>query len=118
VLEWSASETASALDLTVAAANSALQRARATLRQQLPEHPDEWSAADPSAEERALLERFIDAHERASLPSFMGRESPALASCDHAAVFGGRHVMAKFSDETPLPARGRIRAGEFSGIPL
>ena len=35
VLEWSAQETATILDISVAAANSALQRARATLADQL-----------------------------------------------------------------------------------
>ena len=47
-----------------AAANSALQRARATMQEHLPARRAEWSAGEPSAEERELLERFIDAHER------------------------------------------------------
>ena len=46
------------------AANSALQRARATMQEHLPSHRADWSAPEPSAEERELLERFIDAHER------------------------------------------------------
>src|SRR3954451_15479646 len=61
VLGWSAEETAAALDLTVAAANSALQRARATLREQAPER----QPTTPAARERELLAGFIDAHERA-----------------------------------------------------
>jgi RNA polymerase sigma-70 factor (ECF subfamily) len=64
VLGWPASETATALGTSVAAANSALQRARATMQSRLPPRRAEWSAQEPSAEERALLEQFIEAHER------------------------------------------------------
>ena len=64
VLGWPASETASALDTSVAAVNSALQRARATLAAHLPEQRSDWSPGEPNATERALLASFIDAHER------------------------------------------------------
>ena len=64
VLGLSAAETAAMLDSSVAAANSALQRARATLQQRLPADRSEWSVGAPSPEARALLDRFIDAHER------------------------------------------------------
>ena len=64
VLDWSAAEAAALLDTSVAAANSALQRARATLRERLPEPPvDRTASADLSADERALLQGFIDTHE-------------------------------------------------------
>lgn len=64
VLGWSASETASAIDSSVAAVNSALQRARATMQAHLPARRSEWSAGEPTDEERGLLASFIDAHER------------------------------------------------------
>jgi RNA polymerase sigma-70 factor (ECF subfamily) len=64
VLGWPAAETASALGTSVAAANSAVQRARATMQARLPAERAEWSAGKVSAEERALLGQFIEAHER------------------------------------------------------
>jgi RNA polymerase sigma-70 factor, ECF subfamily len=62
VLGWSAAESASLLDVSVAAVNSALQRARATLKKHLPRHRLEWGPrSDPTDEERALLERYMRA---------------------------------------------------------
>jgi RNA polymerase sigma-70 factor (TIGR02960 family) len=64
VLGWPASETASALDTSVASVNSALQRARTTLQAHLPAKRTDWSAGEPNEAERALLASFIEAHER------------------------------------------------------
>lgn len=67
VLGWPAKRTAEVLDGSVAAVNSALQRARATLREQLPARHTEWVPAAPTERERAVLRRYMAAVERADL---------------------------------------------------
>ena len=71
VLGWPASEVAETLGTSVAAANSALQRARATMQQHLPERRSDWTAATPTAAEMALVAEFIEAHERCDTTAAM-----------------------------------------------
>jgi RNA polymerase sigma-70 factor (ECF subfamily) len=65
VLGWSAKETAESLETSVAAVNSALQRARPTLRRHLPPRRLDWASPGPSPQERAVLQRYMEALERA-----------------------------------------------------
>jgi RNA polymerase sigma-70 factor, ECF subfamily len=66
VVSWPAAEVAELLDISVPAVNSALQRARTTLRDQWPDGRLDWApATEPDPEQRRLLQRFIAAHEQA-----------------------------------------------------
>ncbi|MFC7548992.1 sigma-70 family RNA polymerase sigma factor [Plantactinospora sp. GCM10030261] len=68
VLGWPASDTAALLNGTVPAVNSALQRARVTLKRHLPRRRSDWTpATDPNEEERAVLQRYVRATEDADL---------------------------------------------------
>jgi RNA polymerase sigma-70 factor, ECF subfamily len=68
VLGWPARQTAAQLDVSVASVNSALHRARATLREQLPERRLDSARSTTSTErERAVVRRYMDALERADL---------------------------------------------------
>jgi RNA polymerase sigma-70 factor (ECF subfamily) len=66
VLGWPAQQTADTLELTLASANSALQRARATLREHLPDGRLDWRARAMhglAADERRLVSAYVRAHE-------------------------------------------------------
>ena len=70
-LSWSARETATLLDMSGAAANSLLQRARATMRTRLPERRSDWTRAkEITPAERDLLRRYIAASEAADGAAF------------------------------------------------
>jgi RNA polymerase sigma-70 factor, ECF subfamily len=96
VLGWSAKETAALLDTTVASANSALQRARATLRRELPERRLEWRPGeDPGEAERALVARYIDATERgdAHAVAAMMREDARFSMPPEPGLWIGRDTI-------------------------
>ncbi|PSL47094.1 RNA polymerase sigma-70 factor (ECF subfamily) [Saccharothrix carnea] len=70
VLGWPASKAADVLELTVASVTSALQRARVTVRGQLPDRRLDWRSPathELSDGERGVVKSYIDAHVRNDL---------------------------------------------------
>ena len=64
VMGWSAKATAALLGTSEASVKSALQRARATMKEHLPRRRDDWAGeAAVGDRERAVLRRYIDAHQ-------------------------------------------------------
>jgi RNA polymerase sigma-70 factor, ECF subfamily len=92
-LDWSAKETAELLDMTLPSVNSALHRARTTMRDAVP-HEDEAEAhvTRPTDEERALLQKFMDAFERADAAALTSilREDARLTMPPALMWFDGR----------------------------
>jgi RNA polymerase sigma-70 factor, ECF subfamily len=96
VLGWSAKDTAELLDSSVAAVNSALQRARAALKKHLPARRNEWApGSDPTEEERALLQRYLDATENGDADAFveMMREDARFSMPPEPGVWVGRDAI-------------------------
>jgi RNA polymerase sigma-70 factor, ECF subfamily len=76
----SARDAASMLKASVPSVNSALYRARHTLKRRLPDQRLEWARkSDASDEERALLQRYLDAIERADAKAFVEQTSSQWA---------------------------------------
>jgi RNA polymerase sigma-70 factor, ECF subfamily len=113
VLGWSAKDTASLLDVSVAAVNSALQRSRATLRDRLPARRTEWApSSGPSEEERELLRRYLDAHERADVDALAAllREDARLTMPPHAIWYDGREAIVIAAAKGFEPGFGELRS--------
>lgn len=119
VLGWPAAETADLLELSVAAVKSALQRARATLRAHLPERRTEWAPTTaPTDQERALLNRFMDAHERADTAAFaeLLSEDVRLTMPPLPFWFAGRAAVVTFAEDAFRPG-SPLYQSEWRGVP-
>ena len=114
VLEWSAKDAADLLDLSVPAVNSALQRARARLRERLPSHKAAWPvSADASAAERDLLKKYVEATEAADFRAFASiiREDATFRMPPEPGVTEGREAIFKLWIEAGFGSQqfGRLR---------
>jgi RNA polymerase sigma-70 factor (ECF subfamily) len=114
VLGWSAKDAAELLDTSVAAVNSALQRARAALRERMPRRRPEWPAGtDASAAEQELVRRYVEASEREDASAFATilREDAVFRMPPEPGAVVGRDAMIRFWAEFGFGtgALGRFR---------
>jgi RNA polymerase sigma-70 factor (ECF subfamily) len=97
VVDWSAKDTAAALEMSQAAVNSALQRAHASLSEYLPAERGEWTARADAAE-RALVQRLIAAWESSDNAALVAllRADARLVMPPVTAWFAGREAIGMF----------------------
>jgi RNA polymerase sigma-70 factor, ECF subfamily len=110
LLGWSAKEVAGPLQLTIAAVNSALQRARSTMRTQMPTGRQEWrSTVSRSSDEQVVLKTFMDAWERADAAMLIDllRADARWAMPPAALWFDGREAITTMFELYPIDWQGR-----------
>lgn len=91
VLGWSANETATLLESTVPAVNSALQRARATLEERR-------AVTDAGAENEALLARYVEAWQRGDMDALVEllHEDATISMPPMPSWYRGREAIRAF----------------------
>ncbi|EME52402.1 RNA polymerase subunit sigma-70 [Amycolatopsis decaplanina] len=108
VLGWKIAETADLLETTVASVTSALQRARPTLRERLPERRADWArTVQPTEEEQAILQRYMAAATGSGDSRVMAellREDVLVTMPPNPLWFSGRDVFLDFVGKSLDPA--------------
>ena len=114
VLNWSAAEVAVCLDITTAAVNSALQRARATLvEKNLERHIVRSSRYAPTAltsEQARLVERYVQAFEAydvASLTALL-REDATTSMPPYSLWLQGRESIGNWLSGRGIGCKGSV----------
>jgi RNA polymerase sigma-70 factor (ECF subfamily) len=106
VLAWSSAEVADLLQTSVPSVNSALQRARTTLRAADPAQAQPDGSLD--ARDRLVMDRFVRAWQRCDIPALAAllREDAILRMPPEAVEIRGRDLVAAFF--ATVPADGRL----------
>jgi RNA polymerase sigma-70 factor (ECF subfamily) len=115
VLGFSAKESAETLDTTVASVNSALQRARKTIDERLPERSQQATVRALGDDAiRALVERYVAAWERNDVDGVVAMLSDdvTFAMPPNLSWFRGRPAIAAFLPTGPMSRPRRFRRVE------
>ncbi|WP_327404039.1 sigma-70 family RNA polymerase sigma factor [Streptomyces sp. NBC_01288] len=118
VLGLTAVETGEALDMTVASVNSALQRARPTLRDRLPGRRADWTTDEPTEHQRTLVKRYMAAAERLDLSEVAAllSEDVTLTMPPNPFWFTGRDALVEFLSVS-LDANSPMFLGHWRHLP-
>jgi RNA polymerase sigma-70 factor (ECF subfamily) len=120
VLEWDAREVAEWLNLSIPAVNSALQRARRTLRQLQPWPPVPF--APSSSQVQSLLDRYVALWEQGDVPGLVAllREDACFSMPPIPAWFQGRAAIATFFQTITFtyPGKWRLLPTHANASPL
>ncbi|MEV6110717.1 RNA polymerase subunit sigma-70 [Streptomyces sp. NPDC051940] len=119
VLEIPAADAADMLDMSVASLNSALQRARPTIRGHLPRHRAEWApATGPTAEEREVLRQYMECAAAMDVKAMAGllSEDIRLTMPPNPYWFTGRDTLLRFLAPT-LDPDSPTYFGEWRHLP-
>src|SRR4051794_33158210 len=111
VLGFSAREVAAMLDTTVAAVNSAMQRARAAVDERTPERSQQATLRALGDEDvRALVARYVDAWERGDVDGVVAMltEDAAFSMPPNFEWSRGREPIRVFLPKGPLSIRRRF----------
>jgi RNA polymerase sigma-70 factor (ECF subfamily) len=112
VLGYSAREVAESLDTTVPSVNSALQRARKSIDDRLPEQSQQATLRTLGDDAmRDVVERYLDAWDRGDVDGVVAMltEDATFAMPPLASWFGGREEIGIFLAGYPLSGRWRWR---------
>ncbi|MBM2616520.1 RNA polymerase subunit sigma-70 [Actinoplanes sp. LDG1-06] len=112
VLGWRAKDVAELLGDSVNSVNSALQRARAGMREHLPAERQDWTGAEEDAGTRDLVRRFTEASVASDIPALaaMLREDVRCSMPPTPGLFLGRDAVVKDWRESGFDAMTGLRA--------
>ncbi len=114
---WTPTEIAEALDITVPAANSLVQRARTTVRQHAPADPRDWRRPYLTAADKEILRRYLSTTDPQELIELLAEDVRITMPPDPPVI--GRDAVAEFLTRPldwrtfPTSANGRAAAVNY-----
>jgi RNA polymerase sigma-70 factor (ECF subfamily) len=112
VLGWPAKDVAELLGDSVNSVNSALQRARAGMREHLPAERQDWTGGEEDARTRELVRRFTDASVATDIGTLatLLRDDIRCAMPPTPGLHVGRDAVVRDWTESGFAGLGRLRA--------